>query len=131
MTTTSETLRRRVTVKLAEQRTVVRSLLSLREQLQGSLFSRYAACGKETCACQKGALHGPYYVLSGASTGRTGFAYIGSDQVARAKELVGRYKEFRVGVRRLKKVNTELVVLLKRYQRSTTRRGVARIGIAS
>jgi hypothetical protein len=129
--TTSEVLRQKVSVKLAEQRALVRALLRLREQLAGSLFSRYGSCGKETCACQSGALHGPYHVLSGAGAGRSGFSYLDERRLPQARELVARYKEFRLGMRRLKKVNTELVELLKRYQRSTTRRGVARLGLAS
>ena len=129
--TTSDALRQKVSVKLAEQRALVRALLRLREQLSGSLFSRYGACGKQACACQRGALHGPYYVLSGASAGRGGFSYLDARRLPQARELVARYKEFRLGMRRLKKVNTELVELLKRYQRSTTRRGVARLGLAS
>ncbi len=128
---TAKSLQRRVLLKLAEQRVLVRSLLSLREQLQGSLFARYGGCGKPACACQRGALHGPYYVLSGGGAGRSRFAYLDQDQAERARTLVARYREFRTGVRRLQKVNGEVVTLLKQYQRQTARRGVARLGIAS
>lgn len=117
-------------LKLAEQRALVRSLLALKEQLQGSVFSRYGACGKESCACQKGALHGPYYVLSGARQG-TGFSYIDARQAEDARRLVGRYREFRSGLKRLRLTNADLVALLKQYQRQTARRGVARLGVAS
>ena len=75
----AEQLRRRVKDKLQEQRGVTLSLLRLREQLGGSLFARYGECGKESCACQKGQKHGPYWVLSTRSAGRGGFAYLDDD----------------------------------------------------
>lgn len=127
----TDPLRQRIRTKLAEQRHLVRTLLGLREQLQGSLFARYGACGKDACACQRGALHGPYYVLSKTGAGRRSFSYLESDQVPEARLLVSRYRDFRAGVRRLKKINAEVVRLLKRYQQSTARRGGARLGLAS
>src|SRR5258708_25802495 len=66
-----DAIRRRVREKLQEQRDLVEELLHQREQLQGSLFARWAVCGKEGCACREGRKHGPYYVLSTRSGGQT------------------------------------------------------------
>jgi len=123
----ADDLRKRVRERLAEQRRLVRSLLALREQLQGSLFARYGECGKESCACRTGRKHGPYYVLSQRSGGRGAFAYLEGAGVEEARVLVSRSRTFRDGMRRLKKVNLELVDLLRRYQRTMSRKGGQRL----
>jgi hypothetical protein len=46
-----------------------------------------------------------------------------------ARELVKAYREYRAGMRRLRKVNEQLVVLLRRYQDATTRQGTLRVGL--
>lgn len=120
-------LRERVRARLKEQRALVQSLLRRREQLQGSLFARYGRCGKEGCACREGRGHGPYYVLSTRSAGRGGFTYLDGSQLTRAKELVRRQREWKADLRRLQRVNLELVGLLRRYQELLQRRGRQRI----
>jgi hypothetical protein len=127
--TDPEGIRKRVRGRLAEQRRLVRVLLDQRQQLQGSLFVRYGVCGKTGCACQKGARHGPYYVLSTRSAGRGGFSYLERARVAEARAMVGRSRRFRAGLRRLRTVNRELVSLLRRYQESLSRRATRRLGL--
>jgi hypothetical protein len=126
----TEAIRDRIRERLHEQRALVRSLLALREQLQGSLFERYAECGKETCACRQGRKHGPYYVLSTRSGGQGGFAYVEPRRAGEAERLVRRHREFKTLFRRLKKVNAEIVALLKRYQQQMARRGGTQLGLA-
>lgn len=128
--TSAETLRQRVRERLAEQRTLVSQLLRLREQIQGSLFARYGECGKENCACREGKKHGPYYVLSTRSAGKGGFAYLDAGRAEEAKALVSRSQEFRNGLRRLRKLNLEIVALLRRYQTAMSKQGGRKIGIA-
>ena len=123
-------LNRRIRLRMARQRALVEALLELREQLQGSLFIRYGECGKETCACRQGRKHGPYYVLSLRGGGRGGFAYLQGGKVREARTLVRRYRSFRGGLRRLRKVNLEIVALLRRYQAAGTRRAGRRLGVA-
>jgi hypothetical protein len=129
--TSPEELRHRIRARLAEQRVLVRALLRLREQLRGSLFTRYAQCGKEACVCREGRLHGPYYVLSTRSGGAGGFAYLGRTEARRARLLVARHREFQGGLRRLRRVNDQLVELLRRYQEAMTRRGGRGLGLAA
>jgi hypothetical protein len=125
-----EAIRRQVRTRLREQGALVRLLLRQREQLQGSLFPRYGLCGKPTCACRTGRRHGPYYVLSSRRAGRGAFAYLDPDEVATARDLLGRHREFRRGLAQLQKLNAELVALLRRYQQAVVRRGGERMGIA-
>jgi hypothetical protein len=126
---TPESIRDRVRSRLMEQRTLVEDLLRRREQLAGSLFVRFGVCGKAGCACQSGQKHGPYYVLSTRSGGRGGFAYLDEQQMTEARALVKASREYRAGMRRLRKVGEQIVVLLRRYQDATTRRGSRRVGL--
>ncbi len=127
----TDQIRRRVREKLREQRELVEDLLrERREQLQGSLFERWAVCGKEGCACRQGRRHGPYYVLSTRSGGKGGFAYLEGSQAAEARELVKRHRAFRAEMRRLKRVGEQLVTLLRRYQEVLARQGGHRVGIS-
>ena len=125
----TEDLRKRVRARLAEQRALVGTLLQQRELLQGSVFERYGECGKEGCACRQGHKHGPYYVFSMRSGGKGSFAYLDGSRLEEARTLVGRYRDFRRGLRRLKKLNLELVDLLRRYQEAMTRKGGRRLKV--
>jgi hypothetical protein len=124
-------IRRRARELLAEQRRLVAGLLRLRAQLKGSLIVRYGRCGKPGCVCRSGRGHGPYYVLSTRTGGRGGFDYLEAGRAREARSLVGRHREFRRGLRRLKRVNEELVALLRRYQEQGSREGGRRLGLAS
>ncbi|PYQ21105.1 MAG: hypothetical protein DMF81_16530 [Acidobacteria bacterium] len=128
--TEPDTIRRQVRSRLHEQGALVRQLLRQREQLRGSLFLRYGTCGKANCVCRTGRKHGPYYVLSSRSAGRGTFAYLDGDELTRARELLGRHREFRRGLARLRRLNAEVVVLLRRYGQAVVRRGGERLGIA-
>ena len=129
--TITDGIRDRIRERLADQRRLVRRLLTLREQLQGSLIVRWAQCGKTACACHTGRRHGPYYVLSTRSGGRGGFSYLDGDQARRARALVSRSREYKRGLRQLKKLNQDLVVLLRRYQRRQLRSTGRRLGVAA
>lgn len=127
----NEAIRERIRERLQEQRRLVGELLGLREQLQGSLIVRYAVCGKESCACRSGERHGPYYVLSSRSGGKGGFTYLDGPRAAEARQLVGRYRRFKEGLKRLRRVNVQLVTLLRRYQVAMTRQGGRRLGVVA
>ena len=124
-------LRERIRAKLKEQRRVVARLLTTREQLQGSLFVRYAECGKEGCVCRLGQRHGPYYVFSSRTATASGFSYLQGGRLVRARVLVSRYRAYRTGLRTLKRVNAQLLALLARYQRAMVERGGRRVGVGA
>jgi hypothetical protein len=125
----SEEIRRHIRVQLGDQQVLVRSLLALREQLQGSLIERYGVCGKPNCACRLGRRHGPYYVLSSRSGGKGGYTYLDGKQVERARGLVERHREFRSGMQQLRKLNEGIVTLLKSYQSAVTHQAGRQLGI--
>jgi hypothetical protein len=49
--------------------------------------------------------------------------------VEEAERLVGRHRDFKAGFRRLKRVNAEVVGLLRRYQQQMARQGGRRLGL--
>jgi hypothetical protein len=115
--------------RLTEHKSLVDSLLQEREQIRGSLFSRFAACGKSNCACASGEKHGPYYVLSNRSGGEGAFIYLKEDQVSRVRELVNRHRRFRKGLRRLKGLSTKLHALFEKYESSAALAGSRQAGV--
>ena len=124
-------LRRRVRSVLAQQRRAVRLLLEARAQLGGSVITRYGRCGKAGCTCRRGPGHGPYYVLSRRSGGKGGYEYLDAARAREARGLVGRARTFRGGLRRLQRLNLELLDLLRRYQAAMADRGGRRVGVAA
>lgn len=128
-TLTPETLRQRIRARLQEQRTLVERLLRRRELVAGSLFMRWGVCGKKGCVCQTGQKHGPYYVLSRRSGGRGGFTYLDRAQASEARSLVKAHQDYKADLKRLRKVNEQLVTLLRRYQEATGRQGDRRVGV--
>jgi len=120
-------LRSRAQSLLAEQRALVGALLKLREQIGGSLIERYVECRKEGCGCRQGRRHGPYFILSARSGGQGTYAYLNRPQVACVRQLVRRHRDFRERMRRLQRVNAELVGVLQRYRAAATRVGERRV----
>lgn len=109
--------------RLVEHEALVDALLKEREQIRGSLFSRFAVCGKTNCACSQGEKHGPYYVLSNRSGGAGSFVYLREEQVGRVRELVGHHRRFKKGLRRLKGLSSKLHALFARYESSAAQAG--------
>jgi hypothetical protein len=129
MATKIDVQQRRVRRLLGRQRALVASLLEVRAQLRGSVFTRFGTCGKAGCACGGGDAHGPYYVLSTRQAGAGGFAYLDRTRAVEARRLVAGYRRFRGGLQRLRSLNRELLAALQRYQEAVTRRGGRHIGL--
>ena len=115
--------------RLVEHESLVDALLQERAQVRGSLFSRFAVCGKAGCACAQGEKHGPYYVLSSRSGGEGAFIYLKEEQVSRVRELVNRHRRFRKGLKRLKGLSSKLQAMFERYETSATRAGSRQAGV--
>jgi hypothetical protein len=129
VTQSVDLIRTEVRDRLEAQRGLVEGLLLLREQLPGSVFARWSVCGKPGCSCGEGKRHGPYWVLSARSGGKGSFAYVPEDKAEEARGLVGRHREFRQGLKRLKQIGEELGVLLKNYQEVMAREGGQKLGL--
>ncbi len=115
--------------RLSEHESLVDALLQEREQIRGSLFSRFAVCGKVNCGCAQGDKHGPYYVLSNRSGGEGAFVYLKEEQVSRVRELVNRHRRFKKGLKRLKGLSSRLHALFQRYETSAAEAGSRQAGV--
>lgn len=115
--------------RLSEHESLVDALLQEREQIKGSLFARFAVCGKANCACAQGEKHGPYYVLSNRSGGEGAFVYLKEDQVSRVRELVDRHRRFRKGLKRLKGLSSKLHEMFLKYEVTAARAGSRQAGM--
>ena len=116
--------------RLNEHESLVVALLQEREQIRGSLFSRFAVCGKANCACAQGERHGPYYVLSDRSGGGGSFVYLKEVQVSRVRELVVRPpRRFKRGLRRLKGLSPKLHDLFERNETAAAMAGSRQAGM--
>ena len=115
--------------RLIEHETLVDALLQEREQIRGSLFSRFAVCGKTTCCCAQGEKHGPYYVLSNRSQGVGAFIYLKEEQVGPVRELVNRHRRFKKGLKRLKGLSSKLHALFNKFETSASRAGSRQAGM--
>ncbi len=51
--------------------------------------------------------------------------------MAEARALVKEFREYRAGMRRLRKVSEQIVVLLRRYQEATALQGSRRVGLGA
>lgn len=118
-----------IRVSLLEHDSLVDALLQERAQIRGSLFSRFAMCGKANCACAQGEKHGPYYVLSNRSGGEGAFVYLKQEQVSRVRELVNRHRRFKKGLKRLKGLSSKLHVLFEKYESSAARAGSRQVDL--
>lgn len=114
--------------RVVEHESLVDSLLQEREQIRGSLFSRFARCGKAGCVCAQGEKHGPYYVLSSRRRGEGAFIYLKQEQVGRVRDLMKRHRRFKKGLKRLKDLSSKLHALFDRYETSATQAGSLMVG---
>jgi hypothetical protein len=115
--------------RLIEHESLVDALLREKEQIRGSLFSRFSACGKSSCACASGEKHGPYYVLSNRSGGLGDFVYLKEEQVGRVRELVNRHRRFKKGLKRLKGLSSKLHEMFEKYGTSAAQAGSRQAGV--
>lgn len=115
--------------RLSEHESLVDALLQEREQIKGSLFARFAVCGKPNCACAQGEKHGPYYVLSNRSAGSGAFVYLKEDQVSTVRDLVNRHRRFRKGLKRLKGLSSKLHEMFLKYEVTAARAGSRQAGM--
>ena len=68
-----------------------------RPMRRGTVNERRMKCGQANCACQRDpkARHGPYYMLTQASGGKTRSRYVSSGQVPLLRRQIQAGREFR------------------------------------
>ena len=90
------------------ERELLDVLLSCRSVVKGSAYELKTRCGKPTCSCVQGALHGAM-VLSWSQAGKTKLMTVGAADLQRLLRLTGQYRRFRQARAALVKLQKQLL----------------------
>ena len=83
--------------------------------VKGTVYEQRRKCGKPTCACAHGELHGSM-ILSRSQGGRTKLISISPDQVAQLRVLTARYQRFRRARARLGRIYKTMLSLIDQLE---------------
>lgn len=89
---------KKITQRIAELNEYKRKLYEEMNfpEIMGSIQSELVRCGKKSCKCSKGSLHGPYYYLYRYEGGSIKKAYI-----CPVNKISSKYKELQQGIKNL------------------------------
>jgi hypothetical protein len=103
---------RQALVRLRDELGQLLEVFLAREPLvKGSVYELRRRCGKPTCGCARGALHGTV-VLSWSEGGRTRLRSLPPGRRADLRAAVHRYQRFRRARARLVKLHVEMLALI-------------------
>ena len=103
---------RQALVRLRNELGQLLEVFLAREPLvKGSVYELRRRCGKPTCGCARGALHGTV-VLSWSEGGRTRLRSLPPGRRADLRAAVHRYQRFRRARARLVKLHAEMLALI-------------------
>ena len=108
-------LRKSLTERVRELEGLVPILLARQSMLKGSVYQLQRKCGKPTCRCASGILHGSM-VLSWSEAGRTRLLSIPEQSVDRLRRLTERYQRFRKARARLVQISKEILEIINRIE---------------
>jgi len=103
---------RQALVQLREEFGQLLEVFLARDSLvKGSVYTLRRQCGKPTCACARGELHGSV-VLSWSEAGRTRLRSLPPGRRGELRAAVRRYQRFRQARARLVKLHAEMLALI-------------------
>jgi hypothetical protein len=108
-------LRKSLTERVQELKGLLPILLARQSMVKGSVYQLQRKCGKPTCRCATGTLHGSM-VLSWSEAGRTRLRSIPEQSVDRLRRLTERYQRFRKARARLAQINKEILEIANRIE---------------
>ena len=108
-------LRRSLTERVRELEGLLPILLARQLMVKGSVYQLQRKCGKPTCHCATGTLHGSM-VLSWSEAGRTRLRSLPEQSVDRLRRLTERYGRFRKARARLAQINKEILEIVNRIE---------------
>lgn len=89
--------------------------------LPGSVCMQYVRCGKPTCACRTGKLHGPYYYRVWREDGVVQKAYVRPDEIESVLAACAAYGQLSRALRSLRRQRQELTERLEKDLRQARR----------
>lgn len=81
------------------------------EPLPGSLRAEFRRCGKPTCRCARGQLHGPYYCRRWWENGRQHKAYVRRSQLEDVRAALAAWRQLHPACWTLRRQLAELRAL--------------------
>jgi len=107
-----------------EIRPLVRSMISDKPLVRGTVYELKRKCGKPGCKCARGELH-PRMVLSASEGGRTKIRAIPRGRLADVKIRGRRYQQFRRSRARLGEIHRKMLAILDEMEAMRTEPMVA------
>ena len=108
-----ERLRKRVDRLEKERRQLLKDLVKPDDMIAGSVYFVYKRCGKKTCRCARGELHGPFMSLSIPEAGKRTLRHVRQGDEEWAASHAARYREYQKSLARLSKINRRVLDTLK------------------
>jgi len=102
-----------------EIRPLVRSMISDKPVVRGSVYELKRKCGKPGCKCAKGELH-PSMVLSVSEGGRTKIRAIPRGMLTDIKVRVRRYQQFRRARARVGEIHKKMLSIIDEMEAMRT-----------
>jgi hypothetical protein len=81
--------------------------------MPGSLHATYVRCGKASCRCARGALHGPYWRRQWREAGRTRRRYVRQNDVEGLQATLAAWREMHPPLSALRQRLTEIRRLMR------------------
>lgn len=105
-------------------RPLVRSMISGKAVVRGTVYELKRKCGKPACKCARGELH-PCMVLSVSQGGRTKIRAIPRGMLTDVKIRVRRYQKFRRSRARLGEIHKKMLAIIDEMEAMRTEPMVA------
>jgi len=86
--------------------------------IPGAIIERYGRCGKPTCRCHQGKLHGPYSALSRPVEGRSEVIHLTAETRSEIEGSVRRYQSYQRCLTEWRKTIRELEGLFTKLRES-------------
>lgn len=109
-------IRQQIRLLLDEKSKIVWNIAQSGQLIQGSFYTVYKTCTRPNCRCQKGHRHGPFPALSVSVKGKRSLIMVKQGDVANVEEKAKAYRQFRVGIRKIKTINQQIEALLEKIQ---------------
>jgi hypothetical protein len=108
-----KSLKERIRRLEGEREKLLKELMEPEDMVAGSVYSTYKKCGKETCRCARGELHGPFMSLSIPKEGKRTLRHIRQGDEDWVKSRAINYRDYQKNLARLRKLDATVLSVLK------------------
>lgn len=108
-----ERLKKRIERLEKKRRRLLKKLMAPDDMIAGSVYSTYKKCGKDTCRCARGELHGPFLSLSIPQHGKRILKHIRQGDEDWVNSHASNYRDYQKNLARLRKTDAAVLSVLK------------------